>query len=163
VASTVAVEEDESDLESVNADGHIPGQTGREVAGVAVRMAQSATGSYDSESDGQGPQQGDWRWALELGLAAARAGNVDNGSGDTEMGSGSDTEPMPQTERMTGTVPRGVSWLPENPTRMDSSPEEPMVSRNGDTQRKGQKGKGNEGKGKEKGKERDRGRSPIKK
>jgi hypothetical protein len=46
---------------------------------------------------------------------------------------------------------------------MDSSPEEPMVPRNGDTQWKGGKGKGNEGKGKEKGKERYRGRSPIEK
>jgi hypothetical protein len=82
VASTVAVEEDESDLESVDADGHIPGQNGREVAGMAARMARPATGSYDSESDSQGPQQGDWRWAFELGLAAARAGNADKGSGD---------------------------------------------------------------------------------
>jgi hypothetical protein len=151
----------ESDLESVDADTHIPGWDARKSP--SARMAHPVDGTYDSESDGQGPEQGDWRWAFQLGVAAARAGKADGGSGDVHMDSGSDTEPMPQTERMTGTVPQGVPWPPENPTRMDSSPEEPMVPRNGDSQRRDQKGKGREVKGREVRKERDRGKSPAEK
>jgi len=38
-------------------------------------MARPVDGTYDCESDGQGPGQEDWRWAFELGVAAAQAGS----------------------------------------------------------------------------------------
>jgi len=66
-----AISEEDSDLESVEADSHIPGWDTRRTPG--ARMAQPADGTYDSESDGRGPEQGDWHWAFDLGVAAARA------------------------------------------------------------------------------------------
>ena len=114
----MAISEEESDLESVEADSHIPGRDTRRTPG--ARMAQPADGTYDSESDGQGPEEAAWHWAFELGVAAARAGKARR-SEDKHMDSGSDTEPLPQTERMTGYVPQGKPWPPESPTRMDDS------------------------------------------
>jgi len=105
-----AISEEESDLESVEADSHIPGRDTRRTPG--ARMAQPADGTYDSESDGQGPKQRDWRWAFKLGC---------------------DTEPLPQTARMTGYVPQGQPWPPECPTRMDdSSPKRSIAARQPD-------------------------------
>jgi len=86
VAHAAISEEEESDVESVDADTHIPGRDYPRKTPCA-RMARPTDGTYDSESDGQGPEQGDWRWAFELGVAAARAGRV-NGSEDTHIDSG---------------------------------------------------------------------------
>jgi len=110
VAHAAISEEEESDVESVDADSHIPGWETRRTP--CARTARPEDTIYDSESDGLCPKQRDWRWAFKLSY---------------------DTEPLPQTERMTGYVPQGQLWPPECPTRMDdSSPKRPIAARQPD-------------------------------
>ena len=74
-----AISEEESDVESVDADAHISGWDTRRTP--CMRMARQVDGTFDSESNRQGAQQVGWRWAFELGKAAAvRAGRNEEGS-----------------------------------------------------------------------------------
>jgi len=88
------------------------------------------------------------------------------------MDSGSDTEPLPQVERMTGYVPQGQPWPPQNPTQMNNSetdepaapprrdnsnPDSPIPRHQVDSQRRN----GSSRRKDEKGKEKERGKSAV--
>jgi len=110
VAHTAISEEEESDVESVDADSHIPGWETRRTP--CARTARPVDTIYDLESDGLRPKPRDWRWAFKLGH---------------------DTEPLRQTERTTGYAPQGLPWPPKCPTWMDdSSPKRPIAARQPD-------------------------------
>jgi hypothetical protein len=61
-----------------------------------------------------GLRQDDWRWAFELGVAAARAGEAGEGSEAMSLDSGMEGV-HPKSTR---TVPQGRPWPPENPARV---------------------------------------------
>ena len=106
----MAISEEESDVESVETDSHIPGWEIRRTP--CTKIARPEDTIYDSELDALCPKQRDWRWAFK---------------------SGCHTEPLPQTASVTRYAPQGQSLPPKCPTRMDdSSPKRPIAARQPD-------------------------------
>jgi len=69
-AHPVISEDEESNVESVGADSHIPGRDCHRKS-PSARMGPT---TLKFESDGQGPEQGDWRWAFQLGVVLPEPG-----------------------------------------------------------------------------------------